>query len=76
MIGFDRPGCRQVVDVDQVLVEPLPIGILRRKLALDLLVVDDAALGGVDKEGTARLQTSLDENVLGWDIEELRPRRP
>ncbi len=49
----------QVVDVEQAVVEPLLVGVLGRQLVLDLLVVDDPALGHVHEEHAAGLQAQL-----------------
>ena len=49
----------KLVEVEQAGVQPLLVGQLRCELGLDLLVVDDAALGGVHQEHAARLQPHL-----------------
>ncbi len=49
--------------------------MLRRQLPLDLLIVDDAALRGVDEEDPARMQTLLDEHVLRRNVEHADFRR-
>ena len=53
----------------RLLVEPLAVRLRGRELALDLVVVDDAALRRVDQEHLARLQPLLDDDVLGRDVE-------
>jgi hypothetical protein len=64
-------GLGQVGQVDQVLVEPLAVRALRDDLLLDLLVLDDPALGGrVDQEHAARLEPALLEDVLGRRVED------
>ena len=60
---------RQILDVDQVLGQPLRVGMRRREIALDLLVGDDAALHGVDQEDPARVQPLLEQDVLRRDVE-------
>ena len=50
---------RQVVETDQVLVQPRPVGAARGEAVLDLVVAHDAALGGVDQEHAPGLQPSL-----------------
>ena len=60
---------RQVVDVDLVLVEPLAVRARRGERALDLLVLDDAALRGVDQEHLARLQPALAHHVFRRHVE-------
>ncbi len=56
-------------------VEPLAIRMLRRQLPLDLVVVDDAALGRVDEEDAPGMQPLLDEHVLGRNVEHADLRR-
>ena len=41
--------------------EPVGVGMLGRQLGLDLLVVDDPALRGVDQEHPARVQALLEQ---------------
>ena len=53
---LDVVALRQLVEVEQAVVEPLLIGMLGGQFGLDLLVVDDAALRGVDEEHPAGLQ--------------------
>ena len=60
---------RQIFEMHQVLVEPLAIGTFGHDLGLDLGIVDDAALLGVDQEHAARLQAALLQNPLGRNIE-------
>ena len=45
------------------------VGVLGRQLRLDLLVLDEAALGRVDEEHAARLQAALAHDALGRDVE-------
>jgi hypothetical protein len=47
---------RQLVEVELLGVQPLLVRVLGGQFGLDLLVGDDAALGGVDQEHPARLQ--------------------
>ena len=55
-----------VVQSDAHVVDPLPIGLGKSKLVLQLFVVNDAALFQVDEEHAARLQTPLlDDAALG-----------
>jgi hypothetical protein len=60
---------RQLVDVVELRVDPLAIRMLRRELRLDLLVVDDAALGRVDQEDLARVQPLLHQHVGRRNVE-------
>ncbi len=53
----------------QVLVEPVPVGMLSRHLHLDLLVLDDPALVHVDQEDLAGFQPPVTHDVLGLDLE-------
>ena len=59
----------QVAEVHEPLVEPVAVGVLGRERALDLLVVDDAALRGVDEEDLARLQATLLHDARGVDVD-------
>ena len=47
---------RQIVEVELLGRQPLPIGVLGGQFGLDLLIGDDAALGGVNQEHPTRLQ--------------------
>ncbi len=72
-VGIGRRGLgrsRQVVEVHEVLVEPLAIGSLGGDRALDLLVVDDAALHGVHEEHAAGLQAAFLHHGLGRHVED------
>ena len=60
---------RQVLEMHQVLVEPLSVRALGGDRALDFLVVDDAALHGVDQEHAAGLQSALQHDVLRRQVE-------
>ena len=62
-------GRLEVVEVDAVLAEPLGVGLLRRYLALDLLVLDDPALLEVDQEDLPGLQAAEPLHVGGVDGE-------
>jgi hypothetical protein len=71
LVGWQRQigRRRQIFDVHQVFCEPLPVGMDRLEIALDLVVRDDAALLGVDQEDPPRVQPLLDQDVLGRDVE-------
>ena len=62
-------GGGQVVDVDEVLVEPVAVGELGGELALDLGVGHDAALHGIHEEHVAGLEAALLHDVGGGDVE-------
>ncbi len=62
------PG-RQVVEVHQVLAEPQPVVLGARDLGLQLGVVDDAALLGVDQQHAARPQAVLEHDLVGRQVE-------
>ena len=51
----DVGALRQVVEVELLGVEPLPVGVGGSQFGLDLLIGDDAALRGIDQEHPARL---------------------
>ena len=52
----DVGALRQVVEVELLGVQPLPVRVGGSQFGLDLLIGDDAALRGVDQEHPARLQ--------------------
>src|SRR5262249_22134461 len=60
---------RQLTDVDEMAVEPLLIWVLSRNLRLDLVVVDDPALRGVDEKDAARPQPSALDDTPGGGLE-------
>ncbi len=55
----------QVDELDHPLFEPLAVGMHGGELGLDLVVVDDAALRGVDQEHLAGLQAALRDDLDG-----------
>jgi hypothetical protein len=59
----------QVVEVDQAGVQPLVVRVLGGELGLDLVVLDDAALVGVDEEHPAGLQPALADDGGRVDVE-------
>ena len=59
---------RQVAHLHGVAFDPLTVRVLRGKVPLDLLVGDDAALVGVDKEHLSGLQTALGDDMLVVDL--------
>ena len=65
----------QVVKADHVLIQPLPIGLGRCNLLLDLFVADDAPFAGVDQEHAARLQAALFQDALRRHVEHADFRR-
>ena len=50
-------------------VQPLVVGVLGRELGLDLLVLDDPVLVGVDEEHPARLEPALADDGGGVEVE-------
>ena len=50
-------------------LEPLAVRVLGGELLLDLLVVDDATLAGVDQEHLAGLQTALADDLGRVDVD-------
>ena len=66
---------RQVIDVDEILLEPPRVGLRARQFALDLLVRHDPSARGIDEEDAARVQALLDQHVLGRDVEDADFRR-
>jgi hypothetical protein len=70
VVGLVDPGRRrQVVEVDQVLLQPHGVGPLRGDALLQLVVRDDALLGGVHQEHAARLEAALPDHPLRRDVE-------
>ena len=65
----------QVGEMHVADLEPRLVRLARRDLALDLLVGDDPVLFDVDEEELARLQPSLAEHVLGWNVQHTGLRR-
>ena len=70
VLGREHGPGRQLLEADLVGGQPVPVGVLGRQLGLDLLVLDDAALGGVDEEHAAGLQAALAHDALGRDVED------
>ena len=60
----------QRVEGDEVVVEPLLVRRVGGELGLDLVVVDDPALGGVDQEHAARLEPALLHDRALVDVED------
>ena len=60
----------QVVEVDQAGVQPLVVRVLGRELGLDLVVLDDPVLVGVDQEHPARLEPALAGDRGGVEVED------
>ncbi len=60
---------RQLVDLLKIVLQPLAVRILGGDRALDLGVVDDATLLGVDQEHAARLEAALVGDVGGIHIQ-------
>ncbi len=50
MLGGEHGPRRQLVEADLVVAQPLGIGVLGRQLRLDLVIVNQLALGGIDQE--------------------------
>ncbi|CAB4704754.1 unannotated protein [freshwater metagenome] len=59
----------QFVQLDETLVEPLLVGLRLGQVALDLVVLDDATLCGVDQEHAARLQATLAHDSALVEVE-------
>ena len=53
----------------EIVPEPVGVRMLGGQLGLDLLVVDDPPLGGVDQEDAPGMQPLLHEDLLGWNIQ-------
>ena len=65
-----RPAVGQVLERDQVLVEPLAVGLLAwRSCCLSSSSAMMRPCSSVDEEHAARLQAALVQDVLGRDVE-------
>ena len=58
------------LEVDQAGVQPLVVRVLGRELGLDLVVLDDPVLVGVDQEHPARLEPALAGDRGGVEVED------
>jgi len=59
-----------VVEVDEVGVEPFAIGVFRRDGMFQLLVADDASLFRVDEEHSSGLEAVFVEHAFGGNVED------
>ena len=70
VVGFDGLiGQRQVAELHQMLVQPFAIGLAGGVVALELVVVDDAAGAGVHQQHPARRQAGLYGDLLRRDVQ-------
>ena len=67
--GLGRGHLRQLVEGEDVLVEPPTVGPAAGDVALELVVLDDAAFLGVHEKHTARLQTTLAPDAFRRDFQ-------
>ena len=65
----DRGARLEVGEVDRLVAQPLAVGLGRRDLMLELLVVDDPPGLEVDEEELARRQAPEAPHLLGLDLE-------
>ena len=65
VLGSERPPRREVGEVDQVLLDPLPVRLFGRKLRLHLDIVDDPSPPGVAEEHPAGLEAPLANDAFG-----------
>ncbi len=65
----DLPRRGNVLEADLRAIEPVLVRTLRREVALELLVGDDAAVLDVDQQHLARLQAPLAHDFLLRDVE-------
>ncbi len=66
-LGFSNAG--QIIEVDEIVFQPLSIRLGRRHLLFDFIVADDPPFLGVDQKHAARLQAALFEHALRRDVE-------
>ena len=58
------------LELDLAGLQPLGVRLLGGELRLDLVVLDDAVLGGVDEEHPAGLEAALADDLGGVDVED------
>jgi hypothetical protein len=76
VVGLGQRGrVGDLVDVPEVGLDPLAIGVRGRKLALELLVVDDPAFHRVHQEHPSGMQAFLDRDILRREVEHADFRR-
>ena len=59
----------QVIEVDQVRIQPVLIRLFSRNLLLEFVVTNNAALLGINQKHAARLQATLFEHPLGLNFQ-------
>ncbi len=59
----------EVVEVEQVVLQPLGVGLGGGQFGLDLVVAHDPALGGVDEEHATRLEAALLDHARGGHVD-------
>ena len=57
----------QILELDEVLVEPFAVGTICRVPELELIIVDKLALDGIDKKHFARAKSLLDHYPFGFN---------
>ena len=62
-------GNRQILQMEQVAVQPLAVGLTGGVGFLQLVVADDTALGGVHQQHTAGLEAGFLHDLLGGNIQ-------
>ncbi len=67
VVAGGRTGSQQASQGDAILLQPAPIGLLPGDAALDLVVVENAALGGVGEDHPSRPQLALHADALGFE---------
>ena len=60
---------RQIIEMDQIGVQPVLVDVLSGNLPLEFFVADDATLLGINQEHPARLQATLFQHPLGLDLQ-------
>ncbi len=72
-----RPGVgrRQLLELDQRVLQPLLVGVAAGELGLDLLVGNEAAFLEVDEEHLAGLQAPLGDDLAFRDLQHAHLRR-
>ncbi len=69
VVGFGHVLRRQIRQANEVLVQPLAVGLLCRHPGLQFGVINDAAFPRIHEEHLAGLKTPLQKDVVGRDVQ-------
>ncbi len=65
----ERGRFGQIIYVNDVLIEPLPVRFLRGDAVLDFLIGDDSALLSIHEQHAPRLEAAFGLNTIGIELE-------